>query len=94
MAGDMGEYSDRYSLKVVRQTVEGSLIKEFDLTDKNIVDSEFYYVMPNDIIYARPMKGKFFRMNQFPITLIFTMITTTISLFILVQNYLILQQPR
>lgn len=83
MAGDMAVYSDRYSLSIIRQTLEGSIVKEFDLTNKNIIDSEFYYVMPNDVIYAKPMKGKFFAMNQFPFALIFTTITT----FLLLVNY-------
>ena len=62
----------------------GFVVKEFDLTDKKILNSEFYYVMPNDVIYAKPMKGKFFAMNQFPFALILTSITT----FILVANYI------
>ncbi len=84
MAGDMAEYSDRFRVSIVRQTTEGSIVKEFDLTDKNIIDSEFYYIMPNDVIYAKPMKGKFFAMNQFPFTLIFASITT----FLLLHSYL------
>lgn len=85
MAEDMGEYSNRYKVSVIRQTNEGSIVKEFDLTDKNIVDSEFYFVMPNDVIYAKPMKGKFFGMNQFPFALILTSITTTILLLNYIQ---------
>lgn len=91
MAGDLGEYSNRYTVNVIRQSGEGSVIKEIDVTDKNIVDSEFYYVMPNDVIYVNPMKGKFFRMNQFPLTLMLTTITTALSIFILIQNSILIQ---
>jgi polysaccharide export outer membrane protein len=90
MAGDLADISNRTQLTVIRQTPDGSIIKEFDMTDKNIVDSEFYYVMPNDIIYAIPMKGSFFWWNQPAVTFLFTSITTAISLFVLIQNYLIL----
>ncbi|NDV68748.1 polysaccharide biosynthesis/export family protein [Dysgonomonas sp. 25] len=42
---------DRKRVTILRQTSAGSVIKEFDLRSKDIVDSEFYYVQPNDVIY-------------------------------------------
>jgi len=84
MAGDVDIYGDRYSLNIVRQTTEGTIVKEFDITDKNIIDTEFYYVMPNDVIYVKPMKGKFFGLYQFPYAVILTSVTT----FLLLMNYL------
>jgi polysaccharide export outer membrane protein len=84
MAGDMAVYSNRYKVNLMRQTAEGTIVKEFNLTDQNIVDSVFYYVMPNDVIYARPMKGKFFGMSQFP----YAVILSTVTTFLLVLNYI------
>jgi polysaccharide export outer membrane protein len=82
MAGDLTEYSDRMTVQVVRQTLDGSEISQFNLTDRNIVDSKYYYVMPNDVIYVRPMKGKFFAMNSFP----YAVVLSTITTFILILN--------
>jgi len=84
LAGDISEYGDRYEVSIIRRIGETAVVKEFDLTDKKILNSEYYYVMPNDVIYAKPMKGKFFAMNQFPFALILTSITT----FILVASYI------
>lgn len=84
MAGDIGEYGNRVEVSIIRRVGKSAEVKVFDLTDKKILDSEYYYVMPNDVIYAKPMKGKFFAMNQFPFALILTSITT----FILVANYI------
>lgn len=78
MAGDIDDFGNRYHVKVIRSSPDGSAIKEFDLTDRSIVDSEFYYVMPNDVIYVEPLPGKFFAMNTFPFALILTSISTTI----------------
>jgi len=94
MAGDMAEISDRQRINVIRQTPTGSIIEELDLTDKNLVDSEFYYVMPNDIIYAKPIKGSLFRRNQPTVNLISATLSTVITLFLLVQNFQILQGPQ
>jgi polysaccharide biosynthesis/export protein len=84
MGGDLTAFGDRQKIQVIRQTNEGNIIKEFTLTDRSIMASEFFYVMPNDVIYAMPMKGKFFKMNEFP----YTVILSTITTFVLIWNVL------
>jgi polysaccharide export outer membrane protein len=84
MAGDMATYSNRYEVSIIRQTTKGSIVKEFDLTDRKLIDSEFYFVKPNDVIYAKPMKGKFFAMNQFP----YAVILSTVTTFLLILNFI------
>lgn len=84
LAGDLDEYSNRTVIRLIRQTPEGNIVKEFNLLDKSIINTEFYYVMPNDVIYSQPMKGKFFAMNQFP----FALILSTLTTFVLVMNYI------
>lgn len=86
MAGDIDDFGNRYNLKIIRPTPEGSVIKEFDITDRSLVDSEFYYIMPNDVIYVEPMKGKFFAMSQFPYALVMTTISTTILILSFIQQ--------
>jgi polysaccharide biosynthesis/export protein len=76
MAGDLGDFSDRQKIQILRQTPKGNIIKEFTLNDRAIIASEFYYVMPNDVIYAKPMKGRFFHLNEFPYTIILSALTT------------------
>ncbi|MFH0755869.1 MAG: polysaccharide biosynthesis/export family protein [Bacteroidota bacterium] len=84
MAGDVDVYGRRSSISLIRSSPTGSTIKEFDLRDRNIVDSEYYYVMPNDVIYVQPIKGRFWSFSTFPYAIILTTITT----FILVLNYI------
>ena len=66
MAGDLSDFSNRQKLQFIRSTPHGNIIKEFSLNDRSIMTSEFFYVMPNDVIYAKPMKGRFFQLNAFP----------------------------
>ena len=58
LAGDMSVYSNRQKVQLIRPSPYGPIVKEFSLADRSILTSEFYYVMPNDIIYAIPMQGK------------------------------------
>jgi polysaccharide export outer membrane protein len=94
MAGDVADFSDRYELSIIRQTTQGekSDVKTFNITDKNIIDSEYYYVLPNDVIYVKPLKGRYFAINTAPYTFALATITAAISLFVLIQNNIFLRQ--
>lgn len=58
MAGDMSYYSNRQKVQLIRPTPYGPVIKEFSLGDRSILFSEYYYIMPNDIIYAMPRQAR------------------------------------
>ena len=59
MAGDLSVYSDRSKIKLVRLTEKGTVVKEFDLRTEKIIDSEFYYIQPNDVIYVQHTFSKY-----------------------------------
>lgn len=80
LAGDVDVFGDRYKVSVIRKSMEGSVVTTFDITDKNIIDTEFYYIQPNDVVYVKPLKGKFFAIDTFPWALVLTGITTAILL--------------
>ena len=60
MAGDLKEFNSRKEIKLVREKNGVTTIKTFDVRSKDIINSEFYYVQPNDIIYVRELRGKTF----------------------------------
>lgn len=78
MAGDLGDYSDRRRIQLIRPSPFGPIVKEFSLSDRSILSSEFYHVMPNDIIYAQPMRGKTFQMNSSIYSMILGMVNTVL----------------
>jgi polysaccharide biosynthesis/export protein len=86
LAGDMTNFARRDHVVVVRKTANGSKTKKLNLNEINILESEYYYVQPNDIIYAPPIKGKNFAFAQFPYTLVFSTISTTLLLINFFQN--------
>ena len=63
LAGDMKELASRTRIKLVRQQPEGSLVTYFDLTDPNTLNSPFYYLQPNDVIYVEPGNRQAHRSN-------------------------------
>lgn len=78
MAGDMTVYSNRQKVQLIRPSAYGPVIKELTLSDRSILSSEYYYVMPNDIIYAMPMRGRIFAANSSVFTIFLTSITTAL----------------
>jgi len=85
MSGDVLPYGDRNHVQLIRNTGSSTKIIEFNTTDRSIIDTEYYYVMPNDVIYVKPMKGKFFNMETFPFALILSSVTTLILILSFVQ---------
>ena len=70
MAGDIGDFGDRSQVRIIRETEGKTQIKVFDIRSKDIMNSEFYYIEPNDVIYIQRIKGQSFGINS---------VTTTIS---------------
>lgn len=59
LSGAINRTGDLKKVKVIRQTVGGTEVKTFDLRSKDIVDSEFYYIQPNDVIYVSQLQRTF-----------------------------------
>lgn len=54
MAGDLSDFADRSIVRLVRLTDRGTIVKKFDLRTEKIIDSEYYYIQPNDVLYIQP----------------------------------------
>ncbi len=80
---------DLSKVKIVRTDESGkSYVRVFDLRSESIIESEFYYIKPNDIIYYSTSTSSFFRINSFqsllstialPISIIGTVLATTVK---------------
>ena len=84
MAGDITDYGDRKRVLVLRPTADGTKSFRLNLTSKDILTSDGFFLLPNDIIYVEPIRSKSFRINMPAISLTFTSIST----LILVLNYI------
>lgn len=65
ISGDVGLYTDRSKVKILRQTKSGTQIKIFDIRGEDIINSEFYYLEPDDVIFLQPMNAQFFGVTTF-----------------------------
>ena len=82
MAGDLGEFNSRQEIKLVREKNGVTTIKTFDVRSKEIVNSEYYYIEPNDIIYVRQIPGYSFGINHVTTVIGVTAATISFGVFI------------
>lgn len=79
MNGEPDKRLDIGNIKIIRTDQTGkSIIKSFDLRSESIIESEFYYLKPNDMIYYSTSKRAFFQIDSF--TSVFSVILAPISL--------------
>lgn len=76
MCGDLSNFSDRGKIQLIRQVGEETKVFEIDVRSKTIINSEYYYIQPNDVIYI-----PFLREKAFGITHVTSVLSTTLSTF-------------
>jgi len=84
MAGDITDYGNRRKVHVLRPESTGTKSFQLDLTNRNILTSDGFFLLPNDIVYVEPIKSKIFRINIPTISLVLTSVST----LILVLNFI------
>ncbi len=85
MAGDIGDYGNRREVVVLRPTKTGTITYRLDLTDKNILESPAFFLLPNDMVYVEPIKSKVFQLNLPTVSLVLTSISTLILILNFIQ---------
>jgi len=55
-AGDLTEVAKRNDIVLIRQYPGGTRMYRIDLNSRNILASEYFFIQPNDLLYAEPMK--------------------------------------
>jgi polysaccharide export outer membrane protein len=84
MAGDITDYGNRKRILVLRPSKEGTYTFRLNLTEKNLLTSDGYFLLPNDIVYVEPIKSKIFRLNA-PT---YSFVLSTVTTLILVLNFI------
>ena len=57
-SGEIKFEGDRTDVMIIRPYPGGSKIIHLDLTDKKVLESEYYFIQPNDMIYIKPLPQK------------------------------------
>lgn len=59
LAGDMTVWGVRNDVKLIREDADGQrMVMSLNLNDANIINSDYYYLQQNDVVYVTPNKVK------------------------------------
>lgn len=83
LAGDLNVYGKR-EIVLLRETIKGYEVCKIDLNDKNLIKNEYFYLLPNDIIYVEPHKAKTFGANAIPN--VFNTVLSSLSIILVIIN--------
>jgi len=84
LAGDISSIGDKKHVKIIRGGSDKLI--EVDLRRESIVESEYYYIHPNDVIYIPTTSKSFYRIES--ITGFITIIAMPLSLIALSISFL------
>lgn len=79
LAGDLTAFGNREKIMVLRKSQDNK-IEYLDITDINVINSDFFKLKPNDVIYIEPTIAKSLGFKEFPFAIMFSGITTLLVL--------------
>lgn len=87
MTGDLALGADHKHVRIIRprENAEPEIL-EFDIRTNTVIDSKYYYVYPNDVIYVARSKGSFYKVASYSGFL--ALITSSVSLLVSVINWI------
>jgi len=86
MAGGPNEYADKSHVTLMRQSERGVQALYVDLSDTKILSSEYYYLLPNDIVYVPALKARPNRMNLELVSILLAATTSAALLINTINN--------
>ena len=87
-ANDIATFGNRNKVLIVREEGEYRSKEYVDLTSDELLESKFYMVKSNDVIYVEPLKSKKWGMDTFPYDLLLSVASLTIVTLTFMITYL------
>jgi polysaccharide export outer membrane protein len=84
LAGDLTMGGKRKNILILRSYKDGTKTLKVDLTKRDLLSSEKYYVQPNDIIYVEPLRSAAFRARVGDYTIILSILSTAVTTSLLI----------
>ncbi len=88
-AGGINTFGDKTKVTLIREKDNNIKYYYLDLTNKDIVATDFYYLLPNDILIINPINAKYRELRTYSLSLtsaILSTLSTLATLYVLVTN--------
>jgi polysaccharide export outer membrane protein len=81
LAGDITDYGNRNQVILIRNVNSENIRISVNISKSDILASEYYNLRPNDIVYVKPLRNKFWGMRQFPFEILLSTLTTGLLIY-------------
>ncbi len=85
-AGDITMVGTRNKVQIIRQLPKGVQIFDIDLTDRNVINSPYYFIQPNDVINVQPLKAKSWGIGTQGFTTLISLLTLISTTLLIIVN--------
>lgn len=79
-AGGMTDYGDKSRITLIRENNGVYNYHLVNMTDKSIIESEFFYLQPNDVVIVEPISTKYRNLRTFTYSTFLATATTLITI--------------
>jgi polysaccharide export outer membrane protein len=86
LSGGVSEFADKSMITLLRQSDRGTQVVRLDLSDTETLTSEYYYLLPNDVIYVPALKARVGRLNLEVLAVLFAGISAVALIATVIQN--------
>jgi polysaccharide export outer membrane protein len=85
LSGNLNNAGDFRKVRIIRETLEGNEVLIFDIRPSSLIESKYYYIYPNDIIYVQRARSSFYKVNNW--SSFMGIVSTSLSLLFTVLYY-------
>ncbi|MBL8001358.1 MAG: polysaccharide export protein [Flavobacteriales bacterium] len=86
LAGGPSEFADKRYVSLMRQSDQGTQAVNVDLGRMDVLSSEYYYLLPNDVVYVPVLKARPGRLNLEMLSVFLTAISVAAVVYTVIQN--------
>ena len=79
-AGGITDYGDKSKVTLIREDGDKIRYHLIDLTDKKVIETDYFYLQPNDIVIVEPIKTKFRNLRTFTYSTFLATATTLVTI--------------
>lgn len=91
-AGDLTMYGNRQEITIIREDIKHKRsIGYVDISRRDFLQSEYYYLMPNDVVYVKSYPAKNYGLKEFPwlsvVSTVATLVSTAVTVYLFTNNF-------
>jgi polysaccharide export outer membrane protein len=86
MAGGPNEFADKGHVTLMRQSDRGVQALYVDLSNTSVLSSEYYYLLPNDVVYVPALRARPGRLNLEILSIVLSALSTAAVVFTVIKN--------